>query len=78
LATENVFIPATEILMRLYLSNSAAVRALEKTRGYVVALSSVGAQLRIPGSSDANISKHAVNRLVEFITLGEFRHDRPF
>jgi len=47
----------------------AAVRALEKTHGYVVALSSVGAQLRIPGSSDANISKSAVNRLVEFITL---------
>jgi hypothetical protein len=48
------------------------------TQGYVVALSSVGAQLRIPGSSDANISKSAMNRLVEFITLGEFRDDRLF
>jgi hypothetical protein len=48
------------------------VRALKETRGYVVALSSVGAQLRISGSSDANISKHAVNRLVEFVALGEF------
>jgi hypothetical protein len=48
------------------------VHALKKTHGYVVALSSVGAQLRIPGSSDANISKHAVNRLIEFVALGEF------
>ncbi|KAI0263520.1 NAD-P-binding protein [Gloeopeniophorella convolvens] len=40
-----------------------------KTKGYAIALSSPGAQLRIPGSSDANISKHAVNRLVEFIAL---------
>jgi hypothetical protein len=53
-------------------ANSAAIRALKETRGYVVALSSVGAQLRIPGSSDANISKHAVNRLIEFVALGEF------
>ena len=53
------------------------MHALETTHGYIVALSSVGAQLRIPGSSDANISKSAVNRLVEFITLGEF-HDDPF
>jgi len=60
------------------LFNSAAVRALETTHGYVVGLSSVGAQLRIPGSSDANISKSAVNRLVEFITLGEFHDDRCF
>ena len=54
------------------LANSAAVRAIKETHGYVVALSSVGAQLRIPGSSDANISKHAVNRLVEFVALGQF------
>ncbi|KAI0294645.1 NAD-P-binding protein [Multifurca ochricompacta] len=37
----------------------------------------VGAQLRIPGSSDANISKHAVNRLVEFVTL-EYPSVRAF
>ncbi|KAH9992136.1 NAD-P-binding protein [Russula vinacea] len=48
---------------------SAAVPALEKTQGYIVALSSIGAQLRFPGASDGCISKHAVNRLVEFVVL---------
>ncbi|KAI0263521.1 NAD-P-binding protein [Gloeopeniophorella convolvens] len=47
----------------------AALPALEKSQGYVVVPSSVGAQLRVPGTSDANMSKHAVNRLVEYITL---------
>jgi NAD(P)-dependent dehydrogenase (short-subunit alcohol dehydrogenase family) len=50
---------------------SAAVPALEKTQGYVIAITSIGAQLRFPGASDGCISKHAVNRLVEFITLGK-------
>ena len=44
---------------------------MEKTQGYIVALSSIGAQLRFPGASDGCISKHAVNRLVEFVVLGE-------
>jgi NAD(P)-dependent dehydrogenase (short-subunit alcohol dehydrogenase family) len=48
---------------------SAAVPALEDTQGYIVALSSLGAQLRVPGGSDGCISKHAVNRLVEFVAL---------
>ncbi|KAF8469860.1 NAD-P-binding protein [Russula ochroleuca] len=48
---------------------SAAVPALEKTQGYIVVISSSGAQLRFPGASDACISKLAVNRLVEFIVL---------
>ncbi|KAH9989504.1 NAD-P-binding protein [Russula vinacea] len=48
---------------------SAGVSALEKTRGYIVVISSSGAQLRFPGASDACISKFAVNRLVEFIAL---------
>jgi len=48
---------------------SSAVPALEKTQGYIVAISSMGAQLRVPGGSDPCISKHAVNRLVEFIVL---------
>ena len=46
--------------------------ALEQSRGYYVAISSIGAQVRIPGNSDMNISKHALNRLVEFIVLGSF------
>jgi NAD(P)-dependent dehydrogenase (short-subunit alcohol dehydrogenase family) len=48
---------------------SAAVSALEKTQGYIVIISSSGAQLRFPGASDACISKFAVNRFVEFIVL---------
>ncbi|KAI0298256.1 hypothetical protein BC826DRAFT_121251 [Russula brevipes] len=38
---------------------------LEESHGYVEALSSAGTQLRVPGSSDANISKHTVNHLVD-------------
>lgn len=45
--------------------------ALEKAQGYIIAISSIGAQLRFPGASDGCITKHAVNRLVEFIALGK-------
>lgn len=48
---------------------SAAIPALETTQGYIIAISSIGAQLRFPGASDGCITKHAVNRLVEFIVL---------
>ncbi|KAN0111895.1 hypothetical protein V8E52_008101 [Russula decolorans] len=48
---------------------SAAIPALEKTQGYIIAMSSIGAQLRFPGASDGCITKHAVNRLVEFVVL---------
>lgn len=48
---------------------SVAIPALEKTQGYIVAITSLGAQLRVPGGSDGCITKHAVNRLVEFIAL---------
>lgn len=51
---------------------SAAATALEQSGGYFVATSTGGAQVRIPGTSDMNISKHAVNRLIEFIVLGSF------
>jgi NADP-dependent 3-hydroxy acid dehydrogenase YdfG len=44
---------------------------LEKTQGYIIAISSIGAQLRFPGASDGCITKHAVNRLVEFIVIGK-------
>lgn len=50
---------------------SAALPALESTQGYIVAIASLGGQLRFPGASDGCISKHAVNRLVEFIVLGK-------
>ncbi|KAI9449370.1 NAD-P-binding protein [Lactarius psammicola] len=55
----------------------AAATALEQSRGYYVAISSVGAQIRNPGTSDANMSKHAVNRLIEFIVL-EYPKVRAF
>ena len=45
--------------------------ALQASNGYFIAVSSVGAQLRISGASDYCISKHAMNRLVEFIVIGE-------
>ena len=44
---------------------------MEKTQGYIIAISSIGAQLRFPGASDGCITKHAVNRLVEFIVIGK-------
>ncbi|KAI0249102.1 NAD-P-binding protein [Lactifluus subvellereus] len=69
---------AFEVNIRgIFNSVCAAIPALEKTQGHFVAISSVGAQLRIPGSSDANISKHAVNRLVEFVSL-EYPSVRAF
>ncbi|KAI0318718.1 NAD-P-binding protein [Amylostereum chailletii] len=42
---------------------------LKKVNGYVVAISSVGAQYRNLFGSDYCISKHALGRLVEFVRL---------
>ena len=50
---------------------SVALPALEMTQGYIIAITSLGGQLRVPGGSDGCISKHAVNRLVEFVALGK-------
>ncbi|KAI0275402.1 NAD-P-binding protein [Gloeopeniophorella convolvens] len=48
----------------------ASVKPLQESDlGYVVALSSVAAQLRMPTMSDYSPSKHALGRFVEFITL---------
>ncbi|KAI9447672.1 NAD-P-binding protein [Lactarius indigo] len=47
----------------------ASLSALEKTSGRIVVVSSNAAQLRVPHASDYAISKHAINRLVEFIAL---------
>ncbi|KAI0313045.1 NAD-P-binding protein [Amylostereum chailletii] len=46
-----------------------ALPALQKTSGYVVAISARTAQLRVSGASDYSIMKHALNRLVEYIDL---------
>ncbi|VDC03296.1 unnamed protein product [Peniophora sp. CBMAI 1063] len=56
---------------------SPALEHLRKTSGYVVALSSIGAQLRNIGSSDSGISKLALNRLAEFIAL-EYKEVHAF
>ncbi|KAI0310636.1 NAD-P-binding protein [Amylostereum chailletii] len=55
-----------------------AIPHLEKTSGYIVAVGSAAAQLRMSNNSDYGVSKHALNRLVEYIALGQkslFLHD---
>lgn len=39
------------------------------TGGHLILISSVGAQLLTPGASDYQTSKHAINRLCEFVNL---------
>jgi hypothetical protein len=69
-----------------HIIHRAAMKHLEKNNGYIIAVSSIGAQLRTIFGSDyqvsccssltylwltsSQISKHALNRLVEFITIG--------
>ncbi|KAI0275409.1 NAD-P-binding protein [Gloeopeniophorella convolvens] len=49
---------------------SASVKPLQESDlGYVVVVSSVAAQHRLPTMSDYGSSKHALGRFVEFITL---------
>jgi NAD(P)-dependent dehydrogenase (short-subunit alcohol dehydrogenase family) len=50
---------------------SFAIPELLKTKGRIAAVSSTGAQLRIPFSSDYCTSKHALIRFAEFIPIGE-------
>ena len=40
-----------------------------KSGGHLVLISSVGAQLLTPGASDYQTSKHAINRLCEFVNV---------
>jgi len=42
---------------------------LEKTKGYIIFISSVAAQLRVPGSSAYQSTKHVINRVAEFAHL---------
>lgn len=39
------------------------------TGGYLIFISSIGAQLLMPGASDYQTSKHAINRLCEFVNV---------
>lgn len=41
--------------------------------GYIILISSVGAQLLTPGASDYQVSKHAINRLCEFVDVDHER-----
>ncbi|KAI0294554.1 NAD-P-binding protein [Russula brevipes] len=53
----------------VYNALRASAMALQASKGYFIAVSSAGAQMRVPGASDYCISKHALNRLVEFIAV---------
>ncbi len=51
-----------------YLIESAKTRASEgKSGGHLILISSIGAQFVMPGASDYQTSKHAINRLCEFV-----------
>lgn len=53
-----------------HLIASAKRRAAEgRSGGHLILLSSVGAQLLMPGASDYQTSKHAINRLCEFVQV---------
>ncbi|MEL6642475.1 MAG: SDR family oxidoreductase [Pseudomonadota bacterium] len=51
-----------------HLIKSAKVHAEEgQSGGHLILLSSIGAQLLMPGASDYQTAKHAINRLCEFV-----------
>lgn len=53
-----------------HLIESARKRAEEASSGgHLILISSVGAQLLMPGASDYQVSKHAINRLCEFVNV---------
>jgi NAD(P)-dependent dehydrogenase (short-subunit alcohol dehydrogenase family) len=53
-----------------HLITSAQKRAAEgRGGGHLILLSSVGAQLLMPGASEYQTSKHAINRLCEFVQV---------
>jgi len=53
-----------------HLAQSAKRRAAEgRSGGHLILISSVGAQLLMPGASDYQTSKHAINRLCEFVQV---------
>lgn len=54
-----------------FLTAHAALPHLTASKGYIILLSSSLAQLRIPGGSSYNVSKHSLNRLAEWIDIGE-------
>ncbi|KAG8953237.1 hypothetical protein FRC04_002647 [Tulasnella sp. 424] len=62
-------------LQGTYFTLHATLPELLKTgNGYFIAVSSSMAQTRIPGESAYNITKHAVNRLIEWVDI-EYKKD---
>ena len=59
-----------ELLGHSKVGVSFAVPHLQKSKGYVVIVTSLAANLRLPLASDYSLSKHALIRLAEFIVLG--------
>ena len=51
---------------------SFAVPELLKTKGQVVIVGSGASQGRLPNASEYCISKHAMLRFAEFVTIGEY------
>lgn len=49
------------------IASAAKCASKGRSSGHLIIVSSVGAQLKFPGASDYQTSKHAINRLVEFI-----------
>ena len=54
------------------LSHSFSIPELLKTKGQIVFVTSLAAQVRLPNSSEYCTSKHAINRFAEFVTIGEY------
>ncbi|KAI0034544.1 NAD-P-binding protein [Vararia minispora EC-137] len=65
-------------LFGVYNFVKAAMMHLQRAHGHIVAVSSIGAQLRGRFASDYSISKHALNRLVEFIAEVEYPEIKIF
>lgn len=54
-----------------FLTAHTTLPHLVKTQGYIILVSSGAAQVRFPGGSAYNLAKHSVNRLAEWIDIGE-------
>jgi len=59
------------VLNAYHLLPSFAVPELLKTKGQVVILGSGASQVRLPNASEYCISKHAMLRFAEYVTIGE-------
>ncbi|KAI0044037.1 hypothetical protein FA95DRAFT_1608874 [Auriscalpium vulgare] len=61
--------PAVTTTLAPTIIHSYAIPELVKSKGRVIIVSSVGAQLRLPTASDYAVSKFALGRLAEFIAV---------